>query len=122
MKFAKFCIALLAIEWIVFGLMHFTQHEATMAQIPDIFPFKSFLAYATGVAEVGAGFLILFPKYRRVAAMASFIILVVISPAALNIAINPTATPTMVDPMRTVFRFLVLLFVETTCRSLSPLA
>lgn len=117
MNFTRFCIALLAFEWVVFGTMHFTQHAATVAQIPEIFPFKSFIAYATGMAEVGAGLFILFPKYRRPAAMASLIILVIIFPAALKIAIDPAATPTMLDPMKTIFRAIVVpnIFIMGFC-------
>jgi uncharacterized membrane protein len=101
----------------MFGMMHFTQHDATIAQIPDVIPFKSLITYVTGFAELGAGLLILFPKYRRTAALASLIILVLIFPAAIKIALDPAATPMMVEPIKTVFRAIVVpnIFVMGYC-------
>lgn len=60
----------LAVEWIFFGSMHFTDLKATIAQIPGFIPASSltFVAVATGMIEVTTGILILMRKTRPAAA------------------------------------------------------
>ena len=41
----------LAAEWNWFGMMHFTLHDETIAQMPPFIPFKSALATLTGCAS-----------------------------------------------------------------------
>ena len=72
-SFDRIAILVLSIEWIVFGSMHFSSIEETVAQIPFSFwdRIKPHLAVITGIAEVATGVLILVPELRKWAAAAS---------------------------------------------------
>lgn len=89
--FTRFCILYLAIMWVGFGLLHFTHHDFTVAQIPDIFPFKSAITYVTGVGEVATGLFILSRKTRKWAALTSLILLVLLLPAMVKIMTEGSA-------------------------------
>jgi uncharacterized membrane protein len=92
-NFDRLCILFLAFDWIFFGSMHFSLHEATVRQIPDfIFAgsafwlgLKSAAVVITGIAEVATGILILVPSLRRWAALSSLILLGVLLPAVYNL-------------------------------------
>jgi uncharacterized membrane protein len=84
-RFDRLCIAILAVEWIVFGSMHFSYHDATVQQIPDFIPYKPMVAVVTGMLEVAIGMLILVPGVRRWAALASLILLLLYIPAVYKI-------------------------------------
>lgn len=86
--FGRISILVLAIQWIVFGSMHFSHMTETLAQLPDwLFPEPTQIPIViiTGVAEVAVGILILIPETRRAAAMGSLVLLVLLLPAMYNI-------------------------------------
>jgi uncharacterized membrane protein len=74
-------ILALSVEWLGFGACHFLLRADTEAQIPDIFPFKTFIAVATGIVEVTTGILILFPRTRKWAAISSLVLLTIFLPS-----------------------------------------
>jgi uncharacterized membrane protein len=74
-------ILALSMEWLGFGACHFLFRADTEAQIPDIFPFKTFIAVATGIVEVTTGILILFPRTRKWAATVSLVLLALFLPS-----------------------------------------
>jgi|tagenome__1003787_1003787.scaffolds.fasta_scaffold20986751_1 uncharacterized membrane protein len=74
-------ILALSMEWLGFGACHFLLRADTEAQIPDIFPFKTFIAVATGMVEVTTGILILFPRTRKWAAISSLVLLTIFLPS-----------------------------------------
>ena len=82
-------IWLLAIDWAVFGSMHFFYLSATAAQIPRGIPFPHAIAIVTGVIEVGTGLLILLPSTRKWAAMSSLGLLILLIPAVIYILVSP---------------------------------
>ncbi|HYO73297.1 MAG TPA: MauE/DoxX family redox-associated membrane protein [Archangium sp.] len=92
-RVSQVAILVLAAEWLLFGSCHFTFRELTEAQIPGFIPFKTFVAITTGIAEVVIGILILLPKTRRWAALASLVLLGLFLPAIYNILANDSAIP-----------------------------
>ncbi len=68
-------ILVLAVEWILFGSAHFTFRAETVLQIPEVLPFKTFIAITTGMLEVVTGILLLFRRTRKWAAIASLVML-----------------------------------------------
>ncbi len=92
-RVSQLCILVLAVEWLFFGSTHFTFRELAEAQIPSFFPFKTFIAITTGMAEVVIGILILLPRTRRWAALASIVLLILYLPAVYNILANDAAIP-----------------------------
>lgn len=110
-RFNRLCIIVLSVEWIVFGSMHFSFPEATVAQIPGFVPeqFKSMVAVITGMLEVTTGILILVPGTRRWAAGLSLILLVLYIPAVYNILANDSAVADLhPQSARTLFRLVLV--------------
>jgi uncharacterized membrane protein len=79
------------VEWIIFGSCHFTFRAATEAQILSFIPSKTFIAIVTGMIEVATGILILLPKTRKWAALASLVLLVLFLPSIYNMLANDAA-------------------------------
>jgi uncharacterized membrane protein len=108
-RFDRLCIRVLAVEWIVFGLMHFYFYDATVAMIPNFIPveLKPMVALSTGVVEVATGVFILVPRARKWAALSSLILLVLFIPAVYKILIDDSAL--LLPPFsRTVFRWILV--------------
>jgi uncharacterized membrane protein len=89
--FDLFSVYFLAVEWIVFGSMHFFFRDATIAQIPAWIPAKAAITFLTGVLEVGTGILILVPAVRPWAALVSLCLLVLLLPAMIYILVSDKA-------------------------------
>ena len=106
----RFIIWFVALDWIVFGAMHFTGHEQTVLQMPDFVPpaWRSPLVYLSGALEVMTGVLILAGgRLRRIGALLSILLLIGLAPAILTITFTDRAF--LPDPaLNTVFRFVVL--------------
>ena len=95
-SFDRIAILVLAIEWVLFGSMHFSEIDATTAQIPEFFGrFRHDIAVVTGIAEVATGILILVPDLRKHAAAASLVLLLLLTPAMYNILSNPHSVDSM---------------------------
>ena len=107
--FDRLCVLVLSVQWIVFGSMHFSFHDATVAQIPEFIPEKSMVAVITGMLEVTIGILILVPATRRWAAISSLILLGLYIPAVYNILANDSAVQGLNAPAtRTLFRLVLV--------------
>jgi uncharacterized membrane protein/uncharacterized protein YneF (UPF0154 family) len=103
----RFCVALLAIEWIVFGSMHFSFHDATVAQVPPYLPYRSAIVTVTGMIEVAIGILILVPGMRKWAALSSLILLALYIPSLYHMLANESAIH-LPQPWHTAFRVLLM--------------
>ncbi|MBN9091086.1 MAG: hypothetical protein J0J01_29575 [Reyranella sp.] len=107
---ARFIIWFVALDWIVFGAMHFTGHEQTVLQMPDFIPpaWRSPLVYLSGALEVTTGVLILAGgRLVRIGALLSILLLIGLAPAILAITFTDKAF--LASPaFNTAFRFAVL--------------
>lgn len=107
-SFDRIAILVLAIEWVLFGSMHFSDIPATKAMIPfGSDAFKHHVAVVTGILEVGTGILILVPAFRRWAAAASIGLLILLIPAMYEILQNPESVGKL-NEWATPFRVLLL--------------
>jgi uncharacterized membrane protein len=91
--FDRFCVAFLAIDWIVFGSMHFSLHDETRRMLPPWVPFPDAVVVSTGIAEVTVGILMLYRRMRRIAATGSLLLLILLIPAVFHILHDPNALP-----------------------------
>ena len=91
--FDRFCIAFLAADWILFGSMHFSLHAETRRMLPEWVPIPDAVVIVTGIAEVTVGILLLYPRARRIAALGSLALLVLLTPAVFHILYNDSALP-----------------------------
>ncbi len=87
------CIVVLAVEWVLFGSLHFTFHNATKAEILSCIPFKTFIVGVTGMVEVTTGILILLPKTRKWAALTALVLLALFLPSIYKMLVVDTAIP-----------------------------
>jgi uncharacterized membrane protein len=83
----------LAVDWIVFGSMHFSLHAETRRMLPPWVPAPDVAVIATGIAEVTVGILLLYGRMRRLAAIGSILLLVLLTPAVFHILYNDGALP-----------------------------
>lgn len=91
--FDRFCIAFLSVDWIVFGSMHFSLHNATRKMLPPWVPFPDAIVVGTGIAEVAVGALMLYGRTRRAAALGSLLLLLLLMPAVFHILYTDDALP-----------------------------
>lgn len=79
--------------FVLAGLNHFINTAFYMKIMPPYFPWHSPLVYLSGFLEIGLGFLLLIPKFARVAGWGLIALLVAIFPANIHMAINHQLYP-----------------------------
>lgn len=82
-----------ALFFVVGGLMHFVKPDFYVAMMPDYLPWHLELVYLSGVAEILLGVLLLVPKTQRLAAWGLILLLIAVSPANVNMAVNADRFP-----------------------------
>ncbi len=71
----------MAIMLMITGITHFIKTAEMVEMIPDLFPFKILLVYATGVFEIAAAVGLLFERWSRISSIALITFFVLILPA-----------------------------------------
>src|SRR3954464_673434 len=99
--FDRFCITFLAVDWIVFGSMHFSLHGDTRRMLPSWVPLPDAVVVGTGIAEVSVGMLMLYGRTRRIAALGSLVLLFLLIPAVLHILSDDSSLPFPPDSVPT---------------------
>jgi len=77
----------MAVFYIVAGLMHFIRPDFYMPMMPPYLPWHAGLIFLSGVAELVLGIAILIPSLRPLAAWGIIALLIAIFPANLHIAL-----------------------------------
>ncbi len=70
----------LAVFMLLAGSQHYYNAEFYLAFVPSFLPFKTFIIYASGVAEVGLGLLLFSKKFTGLAALGLFITMIAFLP------------------------------------------
>lgn len=78
----------LAVFMVVAGLNHFLDPAFYVALMPPQLPAHELLVYLSGVAEVGLGLLLLWPRFSRLAAWGVIALLIAVFPANLYHALS----------------------------------
>jgi uncharacterized membrane protein len=86
-------VGFLAIEFIGFGITHFTHADLAAAQVPPWLPWPRELTLITGVLEIVIGSLLFPLSTRRVAAGAYLVLLLLYVPAVYYIMTDDAALP-----------------------------
>jgi len=84
---------LLAVFFVAAGILHFVVPAVYLKIMPPYLPWPLALVYASGLAEIGLGLLVLVPGWSSSAAWALIVLLVAIFPANLHMAINSHLFP-----------------------------
>ena len=74
--------------FIVTGVLHFVIPRTYEAIVPDYLPAQRELVYASGVAEIAGGAMLLHPRTRRAGMWFSIATLVAVFPANLHMALD----------------------------------
>ncbi|KGX90518.1 hypothetical protein N781_06905 [Pontibacillus halophilus JSM 076056 = DSM 19796] len=99
--FKKIGLYVFVLFFILAGVFHFTAMEGFRAMLPEWVPARTFLVYATGVAEWVLAVLLLLPTTREQAGKWTAIYLVVIFPANIYAAVVGVPAPGSEDVNRT---------------------
>lgn len=75
---------MLGIFFIIAGINHFVMPGFYLPLIPDYLPYPGLINYASGVAEILAGFGILIPRFRFYASVFIIILLVLFIPSHVH--------------------------------------
>ena len=81
--------------FVVAGLSHFRDPGFYVGIMPPYLPWPLALVYISGVAEVVLGALLLFSKWRVMAAWGLVALLVAVFPANLHMAMHPELYPSI---------------------------
>jgi len=81
---------LLGLLFIAAGLNHFWHTAFYMSMMPPYLPWHLVLVYASGLAEIALGALVLSKRWQGVAGWALIALCVAVFPANLYMALNPT--------------------------------
>jgi uncharacterized membrane protein len=84
---------LLGLAFIAAGLNHFWHASFYVAMIPAYLPLPEWLVAVSGVAEAGAGALLLFERTRRLGGWAVIAVCVAVFPANVQMALHPQLYP-----------------------------
>jgi len=74
-------LLIMAALYMIAGLNHFFSTETYLKIMPPYIPLHLFMVYASGVAEVGLGVLILIPRFRKLATYGIILLLLAVFPA-----------------------------------------
>lgn len=98
-KFNRLCAIILAVQWIGFGVMHFTSKKQTEMMIPEFVTklgeglglpqANEFISISTGMLEVAIGIFVLIPVLRKPAAWGSLALIILYIPAVYTILTLP---------------------------------
>jgi uncharacterized membrane protein len=84
---------LLCAFFVAAGLNHFINPALYLKIMPPYLPWHLFLVYLSGFFEVALGLLLLVPALSRAAAWGLIALLIAVSPANIQMAINPELSP-----------------------------
>jgi len=78
---------LLAVFFVVAGILHFLFPQAYMRMVPPLLPWPMAIVWVSGVAEISGGIGLLFRESRRLAAWGLVLLLVAVFPANIYMAV-----------------------------------
>jgi uncharacterized membrane protein len=79
--------------FVVAGITHFTNRDFFTAIVPPYLPWPVLLVYASGVAEIVLGLLLMVPRTTRLAAWGLIALLIAVFPANIHMYVNSHLYP-----------------------------
>lgn len=109
-RFNRLCTIVLSVQWIGFGVMHFTAMKQTKMMIPKFVTDlgtglglsnpNEFISISTGMLEVAIGIFLLIPVIRKPAAWASLALVILYIPAVYTILTLSPEKGAWIAPMQ----------------------
>jgi uncharacterized membrane protein len=90
---------LLGAFFLAAGSLHFLRPKPYVAIVPDALPRKLELVYASGIAELAGGALVLPKRTRRTAGWWLIATLIAVFPANVNMAVNADRFRSVPEPL-----------------------
>jgi uncharacterized membrane protein len=90
---------LLGAFFLAAGSLHFLRPKPYVAIVPDVLPRKLELVYASGVAELAGGALVVPARTRRAAGWWLIATLIAVFPANVNMAVNAERFRSVPEPL-----------------------
>lgn len=84
----KIALYFMSLFYILAGIMHFVRPRMYLKMMPPYLPFHPQLVYASGIMEIVAGLLLLYPATRAYGAWLTILILIIVFPANIQMAVN----------------------------------
>ena len=84
---------IMALFYIVAGINHFLNPAIYVHIMPPYLPLPLSLVYLSGLFEIMFGFLLLIPRFTRLAAWGVIALLIAVFPANVHMALHPELTP-----------------------------
>ena len=117
----KVSIFIMSVFYINVGIQHFTDPGWFLYIIPPYLRFIGLeLIYISGFFEIFLGTLLLFPKYRKIAAYGIILLLIAVYPANIYLAFNEVpqkligVTSFMASWIRLPLQFILILILRIT--------
>ena len=98
--FKLFMLWLMGILYVAAGVNHFVRPAFYMKIMPPYLPWPLVLVYASGVAEIVLGLLVLLKKWRAPAAWGLIALLIAVFPANIHMALHNEIYPDIPPAMR----------------------
>jgi uncharacterized membrane protein len=110
----------LGLFFVVAGVNHFRDPVFYLRMMPAYLPWQTFLVQVSGMAEVGFGVILVFPKTRELAGWGLITLLIAVFPANLNMALHHGHFPEFPEKVlwiRLPLQFLLIALVYWCARS-----
>jgi len=78
---------LLALFFIVAGILHFVFPDPYLRMVPPVLPGHKAIVWISGVAEIAGGIGLMFPRWRSSAAWGLVLLLIAVFPANIYMAV-----------------------------------
>lgn len=79
--------------FILQGINHFLNYSFHVSIMPPYLPYPGELVILSGIAEIGLGALLFFPRWQRAAAWGLIALLIAVFPANIHMALNANLYP-----------------------------
>ncbi len=107
-------IAFVFVWFVVGGLGHFVAAEFFINIVPPYIPYPEAAVYVSGIFELLGAAALLMPKWRRLAGIGLFVLVLCVTPANVHMWLHPEQFPLMPEPWLSrvlTFRLLLQVFL-----------
>ena len=112
---------IIAVLFIITGLLHFIRPQVFVNIMPDVVPYHLAMVYISGVAEIAGAIGILIPQFRVPAAWGLIALLIAVFPANINMAVEGvqktgfTSWYSLLTMLRLPLQFVLIYWIYWAC-------
>ena len=112
---------IIAVLFIITGLLHFIRPQVFVNIMPDVVPYHLAMVYISGIAELAGAIGILIPQFRVPAAWGLIALLIAVFPANINMAVEGvqktgfTSWYSLLTMLRLPLQFVLIYWIYWAC-------